>query len=339
MPPLHKPADLIYARGIVTAESIAAELRERLADQLTAPYMAFASEWDILERARNILREFEPILAETLLNVDLAAWIAGFDKVRKQMPDWAIDSLGAQNIFNIPPPMWRGTTIGDDGEEPTIRFPLLERAAANLFERRIVTRATFDRLTDAAKQRAFTVANDLGEATIEKIRDTLRESLIDGPSLADFRARLGPALQSSFIGPFHLETVYRTNIQAAYADGHEAIANNAIVEELFPYQAYLPIHDRRAREEHAALEFLGLNGTNIYRRDDPFWDLFTPPWDFNCRCGVNLLTIEAAARAGVQEAKRWLDSGKRPLVPEWRIDHIPFRPPPGFIGGRQRRAA
>ena len=50
--------------------------------------------------------------------------------------------------------------------------------------------------------------------------------------------------------------------------------------EVFPYQEYLPIGDSRTRPEHLALAELGINETGVYRRDDPFWDLFLPPWDF-----------------------------------------------------------
>jgi hypothetical protein len=105
---------------------------------------------------------------------------------------------------------------------------------------------------------------------------------------------------------------------------------------VFPYQAYEPIHDGRVRDEHAELEKLGLNGTNVYRRDDPMWNYFTPPWGYNCRCGVNLLTVDAAARAGVAEAKLWQSTGRPPEVPEHRLQAIDFRPPVGFgTRGRQ----
>ena len=79
----------------------------------------------------------------------------------------------------------------------------------------------------------------------------------------------------------------------------------------------------------------GLNGTSVYRRDDPMWDLFTPPWGYQCRCGVNLLTVEAAARKGVVEARRWERTGEPPVNPEHRLDAIPFRPEPGFVGDRR----
>lgn len=332
----NRAADLIYGRGIITAESIASELRRRLANDLTTQFM---TEAQILDKARNILSEFEPLLAESLLNTDLAAWIAGFDQVRNKLPDWAQDSWKQWNSFKQPPPTWRGTSLGSAGDEPVIRFPLWERAAESIFERKIVTRAEFDTLTNEAKQRAFTVAGDMSEKTIEKIRDTLHETLVEGPSLEGFKSRLGPALESSFIGPGHLENVFRTNTQAAFSDGFNGIAEDPIVQELFPYWAYNAIHDARTREEHLDLEHLGLNGTNIYRADDPMWEFFTPPWSWQCRCGRTPMTIESAARAGVKEAQHWLATGQKPLIPEWCIDKIHFRPPAGFVGGRRRVAA
>ena len=107
------------------------------------------------------------------------------------------------------------------------------------------------------------------------------------------------------------------------------------MREIFPYQEILPIKDGRVREEHLALASLGLSGTGVYRRDDPMWDLFTPPWGYQCRCGVNLLTVEAAARKGVGEARRWERTGEPPVNPEHRLDAIPFRPEPDFVGGRR----
>jgi hypothetical protein len=87
---------------------------------------------------------------------------------------------------------------------------------------------------------------------------------------------------------------------------------------------------RGTRHQHKELEKLGLNGTAVYRRDDPFWDLFTPPWDYQCRCGVRMLTIAQAAGLGVKEAIEWLDTGVAPMRPEWRYQDIPFAAKPGF---------
>ena len=52
---------------------------------------------------------------------------------------------------------------------------------------------------------------------------------------------------------------------------------------------------------------------------------------------MTLLSVEAAARRGVIEAKIWDRTGVPPASPEHRLQDIPFRPEPGFVGGRVRR--
>jgi SPP1 gp7 family putative phage head morphogenesis protein len=322
------PANLIIGRGLIAAEAVADELRRRLVRELSGRRM---DEHQLLELARDILWEFEPLLAEALSSTDLAAWISGIDRIAGQLPDWVLDftRLTTPGILPPAPPGARILLGAFGGDEPIIEFPLIEKAAESLMERRVLRRAEFDLLADAEKRHAFTVAGQQGVETIETIRDVLALNVAEGTSLRGFREQLREAIDTSSIGPAHLETIYRTNVQSAFHEGHDRILADPIVSEVFPYQAYLAIRDSRARETHRALEFLGIDGTNIYRRDDPFWDLFTPPFDFNCRCTVNAMTIEAAARKGVGEAQRWLDTGQRPPL-ESRLPFIPFRPPAGF---------
>ena len=323
-------ADKIIGRSLITAETVASELRERLVAILSksTPY----NQWRLIEECRAVLAEYEPLLAETFSISDVAAWIAGFDSVAGKAPEQLLRELAFLNgPPREPPKLWLPAVA--EGE-PIIKFPLIEKAAESLMERSILTRSKFDRLTDSAKSRAFTMAGENSTATLTKIRDVLAENVEQGTSLRGFKARLREEIDTSEIGPAHLETVYRTNVQAAFSEGHDELASNPIVQDAFPYRSYLPIHDGRCREEHAALEFLGIEGTNIYRAADPFWEVFSPPWDFNCRCGSSLMTIEAAQRAGLKEAARWERTG---IEPQWesRLNHIPFRPPPGF----NRRAA
>lgn len=331
----NQPTDAILRRTILASESIAAELRQRLADAITPDEGRGLILTEVLDRARDILREYEPLLADLIGNSELFGWVAGFNTTAERLPDWLQDVRRP----GLPPPRPPGPLLPGllgAADEPELRFPILEKAAESLIDRDILRREDYDRLTVDARQRAFAVAGDLTADTIETIRDVLVEDIQDGTSLTGFRKRIKERLDTSPIGRWHLETVYRTNVQSAFRDGRESLANNPIVTAIFPYQEYLPIGDGRVREEHEALGTLGLDGTGVYRRDDPMWDLFTPPWDFNCRCGVNLLTVEAAARKGVKEARRWLDTGQEPLTPEHRLDAIAFRPPAGF-GTRGRR--
>ncbi len=348
-----RPLDLIIGRGILTTEAIADELRRRLAHHMAKASNRIAySPQQVLAIARDLLSEYEPLLAENILSTDLAAWIAGADQIRKKLTLHNLSPLaGRGGLFSggkqpptppRPPTGFFGFPGGGDDlpprRQPLIRFPLLDAAVDDLISRSILTRDQYDRLTAAERNRAFTVAGDITRDTIFKIRDALTTNIQAGASFGDFKKAMRGELEESFLGPGHLETVFRTNAQTAFSEGHETIAENPIVAELFPYQEYLAINDSRARHEHVALEKLGLNNTNIFRRDDPVWSFFTPPWDYNCRCGVNLLTVERAAERGVVEARKWLRTGSPPIIPEWCIQNISFRPQPGW-GSRRKAVA
>jgi predicted RNA-binding Zn-ribbon protein involved in translation (DUF1610 family) len=92
-----------------------------------------------------------------------------------------------------------------------------------------------------------------------------------------------------------------------------------------PYLQFSAVADDRTPKTHLALERLGLNGTGVYRRDDPFWLKFMPPLTDFCRCTVIPLTIRMAAEAGVKEAQEWLRSNHPPAQPEW-VKLPPFDP-------------
>jgi hypothetical protein len=150
--------------------------------------------------------------------------------------------------------------------------------------------------------------------------------------LRGFREALAAKIDTSKIGPAHIENIFRTQTQSAFAVGQAELADNPIVRELFPYARYDATHDARTRPDHLALEKLGISGTNIYRADDPMWQYFTPPWGFSCRCTRTIITIATAARLGVVEAQEWLRTSRPPETPEHRLAFINFRPPAGFVG-------
>jgi len=263
--------EAIIGRSLLTAEVFATELREELVNLSPA---------GILTAARQVLDRWEPLLAQMLTEAELAAWVAGTDAVVRILPSLAREALEVSAGL---PPIGRVTALLTGGPgEPIISFPLIERAAESLLERNIVSRPEFDRLGREARARAFTVARQDSEDAISTIRDVLAETIDQGASLSEFRKRLGEGLDGSFIGPSHRETVYRTNIQAAFTQAHDELADNPIVREVFPFREYLPIKDGRTRDEHLALATLGLDGTGVYFASDPFWDVFSIPWAFNC---------------------------------------------------------
>ncbi len=308
----------LIAQSLLTAETFAADTRRRLRRAVLRG-----------EPTGPILEDFQIVLGELGAEAEIAATIEGLQAMQLRLPEQAAlaEVIEGFEPFGTP--------------DPILRLPATEAAAEDLLSRQILTRPQFDQLTREARGRAFTVAGEQSADAIATIRDVLAEQLDTGISKAAFDAELEDRLLSSKLGPAHQETVFRTNAQSAFSRGQEALHDDPIVEALFPYAAYNPIIDGRVRDEHLALGAksdenggpLGLDGTNIYRADDPMWQFFTPPWDYNCRCGKTFLTLEQAARRGVKEAQRWLETGEPPAVPEYRIDVIGFRPDPQFASG------
>lgn len=240
------------------------------------------------------------------------------------VPAIAVDS-------SLPPaPPFTPVSSASDGE-PVVRFPGVEAGVRDLLERRLLTRPEFDELALEARRAAFTVARAANLDAIERANRLLVQDVARGGTLEEFRQRIDETLGESALNPRHLENVYRTNVAAAYTAGLVEILGHPLVADEFPYLEYHAVHDSRARPEHREMESLGIQGTNVYRRDDPVWQTFLPPWDYQCRCAVIPLSLEDAAGKGIREAQQWLESGAPPVQPAW-VSRPPFEPSPGFAG-------
>lgn len=243
----------------------------------------------------------------------------------KEQQAYATQAVIAKEAYkNLPPPQFTPQTPDN------VHLHTIEEAVKNLSERNVMDHTSYDALDAAARAKAFTVANVSAEETLTKIRDSLAENVKKG---ADFdtweQAVLKDVESGTFLSEAHQENVFRTNIQTAFSDGQQAVLNHPLVRNGFPYSAYDAIHDDRVREDHLALEKHGIQGTNIYRNDDPVFQLFRPPWDYNDRCGSTPLTVRQAAEKGIEEAKEWLRTGVEPTEKAF-VKMPPFQPPEGF---------
>ncbi len=326
--------DAILDRGLAGGVALAEAARRELAARAASG----ASAEELLYEARRVLARIDPYLAVTVRDTLLAAWLAA----ARGPAVAAVEPEPEEPIIRqppLPPPFGPGDEVGVP--RPVVRFPSLERAARDLWERRVLTRHDFDALADDAKRAAFTVARVVTLDALDKVRRSLTEAAYEGGDKRRFTVAVNATLGEqgeAALAPHHLETVYRANVQQARAAGQEAVLRHPLVGSEFPYVLYYAAHDGRTRPEHLAMETLGLDGTGVYRRDDPIWDTFTPPWSYNCRCGLIPLTMEDAARRGVREAQEWLRTGQPPASPAW-VRLPDFRPPPGWGRGRPQLVA
>lgn len=237
-------------------------------------------------------------------------------------------ALAAMEAGGLPPKFSPPAPPAGSPEE--IHFPTIDEAVKQLAEKNVMTRERFDALDAAAKQKSFAVAGVIADETLTKVRDVLAENVKAGADYETFKQAVLEAVdEGTFMSEWHLETVFRTNVQSAFSDGQMKALSNPMVRSGFPYTAYDSIHDDRVRPEHKELDHLGIQGTNIYRTDDPVFRTFRPPWDFNCRCSWTPMTVRQAAEAGINEAEKWLADGVEPSPPAF-VPMPDFAPPPGF---------
>ncbi len=204
--------------------------------------------------------------------------------------------------------------VGTGGRGPEIEFPGLERAISQLAGRSLMSPEDFYAMTASARQQAFTVSGDLGEATIAKLHEILAENFRGPVDREGFSEEARKAITSLPISDAHLEQVFRNNTNESFSQGYEFVLDQPLVADEFPYRLYSAIHDDRVRDVHLGLERCGLDGTAVYHKDDPVWLAIRPPNDWNCRCGWIALSVESAAALGVKSAQEALAAGRAPLA-------------------------
>jgi len=272
-----------------------------------------------------VLRRYGPKFGRILRDVRVAAAFVGARRGGN-----FITPPGSNSMSPPPDRPWGLPPMSDD-HGPGVTLPVIEEAARDLEERRIFTRPHFDQLESAESARSFTVANLHDDSAVASARDLIVAAVTDGTTQRDFAKQLDTALDggASHLSPAHVETVFRTNVMNAYSNGLEAVLDQPGVGDGFPYAQYDSTHDDRSRPEHRAMEKSGIAGTNVYRRDDPVWMKFRPPWGYSCRCAWTPLTLKQAADLGIAEAQEWLRTGIEPAVPSW-VPHPDFDLPPGW---------
>jgi SPP1 gp7 family putative phage head morphogenesis protein len=174
--------------------------------------------------------------------------------------------------------------------------PLPPKEAMSFFKGKVLLKSKeYYALIDKAKAKAFTVSRVASMDILSDLHAAVQAALDDGETLADFMSRLSEVMDRKGWGgitPWHAETVFRTNIQTAYSvQREEQYEGN---KESFPLAQYIATIDDRTRDEHAEL-----NG-KIYLIDDPFWDVWTPPSGFSCRCSKRYIHKYEAEDRGLK---------------------------------------
>lgn len=163
----------------------------------------------------------------------------------------------------------------------------------------------------AAHAKAFTVAKVVRMDVLQDIRGMVQKALDDGITFEQFRKELTPKLQEKgwwgekFVAgpdgaiekilegsPRRLRTIYDMNLRTAYSAGREEHFQANIKAR--PYGMYVAVLDSKTRPKHRELH------GKVYPLDDPFWQAFTPPIDWNCRCRKRALSARQVEQKGIK---------------------------------------
>ncbi len=163
-----------------------------------------------------------------------------------------------------------------------LRFDVPPSEAIDYFKRKeVVTKKEFKDLRDEAKGTSFYISGvyqkDILEAFKMEITDALETGKTQRETIKNFKNILSGAGHRE-LGNYHLESIFRTNMQMAYGIGRRR-ALESVAEDL-PFWTYNAVNDDRTRPTHRVLDGITLP------YDHPFWDTHYPPWGFLCRCNV-----------------------------------------------------
>ena len=306
-----KQVELIADAGELAARDVTADILARILKAM--PDNLALDSFRFLGEARDILDARQSDLAAAITDADMTARAVGAANVANKTPDTMASDL-ANPTYGLRPPIEPPTTedIFPTGGNPAIRFPVVEDAIATLNKSPVISAADFRETAEYARRGAFAITGELSDDTLGKIRDALTDNIQRGLNRQAFVDTVQSLfVEGSGLSDARLKMVFRDNVGTALSNGMERSLANAVVADAFPYRRYRATHDNRARQTHRDLEKLGLNGTAVYRADDPVWEMFRPPWDYGCRCAWSPISVQEAARLGVREAVDWMDRAKQ----------------------------
>jgi SPP1 gp7 family putative phage head morphogenesis protein len=259
-----------------------------------------------------ILAEMGEVVGEVLADAIQAGVVSGAANALEVVPQPPLPNVPTAPLTaalgppSEPPPPAQTTSPAPE-DEPNVFLPAIDESADILAKAEVLPPAEYYAIKGEARRTAFTISAELTTQTVEVIRDKLAEALREGHDTEKFIETVAESFtEGAPLGEAKLSLVFRQNIHEAMSEGNEAGLQAPMVVDAFPYRDYQATTDGRVRKEHIALEKLGLDGTSIYRADDPVWKRFRPPWAWGCRCSWVALTVRQAARRGVREAVEWI---------------------------------
>lgn len=201
-----------------------------------------------------------------------------------------------------------------------------EKAIAYFQAKGLKPTFSYAEMLDQEHDKAFTVAKMMNVDMLAQVRASLDSALANGTPFKEWADSITPILQSGgwwgrqevldpltgqpivaqLGSPWRLETIFRTNMQSAYAAG--AWQEIEAQAEIAPFLMYDAVDDFRTRPLHASWD------RKVLPVKHSWWNSHYPPNGYNCRCGVIQLSAEEVEALGLQVAREAPDDGTRKWV-------------------------
>ena len=150
-------------------------------------------------------------------------------------------------------------------------------------KKKVITKLEFMNLSAKMRWKAFTVAKVEQKTLLKKIKEKLAGYLELGGTIEEFSNDIDQvfdALGVTRLNPFHLDTVFLTNIMTAYGEGRQVVMDS-LSEDEFPFRQILTVGDNRVRTAHKKLD------EYTAKASDPVWTWLKTPFTYKCRCRIS----------------------------------------------------
>ena len=138
---------------------------------------------------------------------------------------------------------------------------------------------TIERVVRMARERGQAVGEQLVTTLRDRMDGVLGEALREGKGLGWFRSNMTEILDRAGVGtanPFHVETIFRTNLTTAYTGGRiRQVEEDPEVAAVFTHWQFDGTLDGATTPVCRAMH------GKVYRRDAAVWNAYTPPLHFN----------------------------------------------------------
>lgn len=194
-----------------------------------------------------------------------------------------------------------------------------------------LTKAQVQTLSEEARQRAFWVSGICQADILQMVYDSIQKAIDSQADFASFKKAVTEKLVNEWAGTVknpgaRIETIYRTNMQNAFAAGREAQLTDPDIINLRPYWMHDSLMDSNTSEICQKR-----NGI-IKAASDPYWNENSPPLHYNCRSAKRSLTLAQAKARGITPDGQLPDTpalegfGARPVMSNWSPDLSGYSP-------------